>query len=297
VIPIQEYQTGLVLFMATRTRDYVDHDATVRTCGFRQYGPRTLQTLLSGEVTYLRKDRSQFQCALVCAALTLLALRCGIAYFHGNLDFYWGVLAVFAWIALLSWAAYFTEQRITRKNVASLAHLLKRHETLESVGALIDAMEAGGCAAPALVALLPRLRRQDAALLDSRRRSALYRVLRSYNSELILAILKAFEQVGDDEAIPHVKRLTACPIWIADSEQIKAAACGCLRILCATEGAWKSRRLLLRSARAPTAAAKVLLRPTQKPANVPANQLLRAVHKPFAETREEFTTRERQVAP
>ena len=295
MIRVHENHAGLVLFLGPRTRRYILQDMTEKTWCFRGYSPQKLQAMLACEVAGLRRDRRQFWCALACAALTLLALRCGIAYYHGNVEFISGLLCVFAWFGLTAWLTYSTEQRITRQLVMKLVRLLQRHDVPESAGALIDAMETGDGATPALVALLPRLRRQDAFLLNGRRRAILYREMRGYNSKLILAILQAFEQVGDDRAIPHVKRLTACPVWLADSERIEADADRCLRILCATAGEWKSRRLLLRTASAPAQIATGLVCPAQAPANVPSGQLLRAVDESFRETRGDFTAIERQV--
>lgn len=59
----------------------------------------------------------------------------------------------------------------------------------------------------ALIRLLPRLQAQDASLLSSAQRACLNRALEGGNTGLTLAILKAWEQVGDADALPIVERL------------------------------------------------------------------------------------------
>ena len=59
----------------------------------------------------------------------------------------------------------------------------------------------------ALIRLLPRLQASDAALLDLEPRACLNKALQGKNEELMVAILRAYEQVGDETALPYVEAL------------------------------------------------------------------------------------------
>src|SRR5258708_6240713 len=108
--PFDEYLTGRVLFQAARDRRYIPHDVIDKTGLFSGYGPKALQKLLADTAAGLRQDRRQFRYAVACTGLALLALRGGIAYYHGDLEFVAGVLFLVAWVGLIAWVAYVSEQ-------------------------------------------------------------------------------------------------------------------------------------------------------------------------------------------
>lgn len=111
----------------------------------------------------------------------------------------------------------------------------------------------------ALTALLPRMRASDAHLLSRQHRLILYRTLRSGEDTFVIAILKALEQIGTAEAIPHVERLARRRVWTPRQKQIKEAADACLPMLYARTS--KSGERLLRPATTSDPLEETLLRP------------------------------------
>lgn len=128
----------------------------------------------------------------------------------------------------------------------------------------------------ALIRLLPRMKASDASLLSSQQRFNLNQALRGRNVSLKLAILKAWEQVGDREAIPEVERLIHAPGEDAATTLVATAARECLPFLQQSFERRQEGEQLLRASDAGSAAPKTLLRPiTQQITTEPPDQLLR----------------------
>src|SRR5262249_30449931 len=128
----------------------------------------------------------------------------------------------------------------------------------------------------AVIAILPDLKAADAPLLKDRHRACLHRALRGSNSELILATLQALEHVGDHKAIPSVRRLIPCPVWLVYSDRIEQAARQCLLALRARNEKQRTRHTLLRAATDVATSTEILLRPAQDTGTADRQQLLRA---------------------
>ena len=93
---------------------------------------------------------------------------------------------------------------------------ISRFDDVRAIGPLAEALEFPDrdirpIVRKALIHLLPRLKASDAALLNAGQRACLNRALWGGNTELTLAILKAWEQVGDADAIPDVEQLARGP--------------------------------------------------------------------------------------
>ena len=150
-----------------------------------------------------------------------------------------------------------------------------------SAAETIQTMEAGDArtsalAAKNLIQILPQITEAEGAMLQPQHRAGLQRALRGYNASLILAILHAPESVLDPAALPNVQRLTKCPNWIAESEEIQKAA---RKALAALEADAKRRQTVqtsLRASSTPTTPAKELLRQTAFVPGAAAHGLLRA---------------------
>jgi hypothetical protein len=103
-------------------------------------------------------------------------------------------------------ARYFWSQSI--KEMAASADV-------RDIGAFIEAVDVDSAAShPALSRLLPKLSAGNCGLLqeqhcDILRKFAGSRVVRISRVPLVIAILKAYEQVGDEEDIPVVEKLAA----------------------------------------------------------------------------------------
>ncbi len=97
-----------------------------------------------------------------------------------------------------------------QQQIAAMA--LSQCDDVRAIGPLSEALEfqerdIRPLASRALIRLLPRLQASDASLLSAAQRSCLNRALTGSNVALTLAILKAWEQVGDTAAIPAVQNL------------------------------------------------------------------------------------------
>jgi hypothetical protein len=170
---------------------------------------------------------------------------------------------------------------------------LTKVDDLRCVGALVDVWNSPGridypvhiCeqARTALTRLLPRLEAGDAPLLKETQRAVLRSILTSTanaNSvkdadvDFTLAILKAFENVGDWKSAPYVKRLTGS----VTPKRIRDAASECLPYLQALAEKHKPGETLLRASSANEAAnvsPETLLRPAAPQQDVAPDTLLR----------------------
>ncbi|MCS6777209.1 MAG: hypothetical protein RMJ43_08125 [Chloroherpetonaceae bacterium] len=136
----------------------------------------------------------------------------------------------------------------------------------------------------ALPGLLRRLQASDAHLLDAHQRKILNRLLRrarqEKNTELALAVLKAYEQVGDASALPEVERLASVPDpKDARFRQVVEAARECLPYLKVRVEQERASQTLLRAsnpAHTDRAASDALLRPAQEAGATLPEELLRA---------------------
>ena len=227
--------------------------------------------------------------------LSLLALAIPIL---GLTHYSLTVLVIWTWLIFLTAgvAAADTQQ------AAALA--LVRFDDVRTVGPLVESLPfryVGAVAAQALVRLLPRLRATDAALLDPTQRARLNRALEGENTALTLAILKAYEQVGDVTALSEVQKIadvrgmkirraarrllyhgfgasTSRTNEIPNSEipRVAAAAKECLPFLRQSTERRQSDQELLRPADGNTTPSDILLRPAAPQASAdPPNQLLR----------------------
>ena len=136
----------------------------------------------------------------------------------------------------------------------------------------------------ALTLLLPLLKASDANLLTPLRRYTLNVMLgscfqphlRGVDEEFTLAILKAYEQVGDAKAIPVVERIANHNPRNDGQRRIQQAAEACLPLLRANSGEVASTQTLLRASTRQTNTPDVLLRATVAASPTRPAELLRA---------------------
>lgn len=127
----------------------------------------------------------------------------------------------------------------------------------------------------ALQVLLPRVRATDASFIASDQMNALLQIPdRPENDVLILPLLKALGQIGDERAIPVVERLMQSP-----RDEVRAAASDCLpAVTMRMQRARESATLLRASSGGPSSVAPdQLLRPASgvQADETPPDQLLR----------------------
>lgn len=171
-------------------------------------------------------------------------------------------------------------------------------DDVRAIGPLLDAGSLSGVpriretAWTALIALLPRMKSSDAALLNSRHRLILRNLLfAAYTPvDIAVAVLKAYEQIGDSRDLPVVERLATgqsphqVPQWAQDKHhrawiqdsRVREAAAACLPLLQARLGQIKDPETLLRAASRTDLPDSTLLRAAQERSEVDPQQLLRA---------------------
>lgn len=148
---------------------------------------------------------------------------------------------------------------------------------------IIDQKETRALVQGALIRLLPRLTATDSALLTSSQRERLNdvlsklatRVADSQREELCVAILKAYQQVGDESALPAVERLANNAGEVPLPSEVVVAAQECLPFLQHRAEEQRNRHTLLRGSYVAEASPDTLLRPAQEVTQDP-HQLLRA---------------------
>lgn len=139
---------------------------------------------------------------------------------------------------------------------------LAQFDDVRAVGPLVDALgfqdkDTRNVAGEALVRLLPRLQASDASLLNVEQRRLLTRALDGKNQPLSLAILKALEQVGDEQSLPTVERLAKG----LGPSALQQAARNCLPTLTMRVEHLRASAELLRAADGNMTPQGVLLRP------------------------------------
>ncbi|HLK61121.1 MAG TPA: hypothetical protein VKU00_31455 [Chthonomonadaceae bacterium] len=160
----------------------------------------------------------------------------------------------------------------------------------------------------ALLALLPQLKTSDARLLNTRQRENLHSILidpsnvveaalkmdlnrrrrartqQAYiekSRPLALALIQAYQQVGDERDLPVVQRLAEGNGVLAKDAEIRAAAQNCLPFLQANAERNRTSQMLLRAAPPPSMTSAELLRPVAALSPNDPQQLLRATDQPL----------------
>lgn len=168
-----------------------------------------------------------------------------------------------------------------------LAECINDIDDLNALPALIELLEFTSPAVrnaivSPITRLLLRVRASDAHLLGFLHRSALARSLstprtRKLPPSFILAILQAFEQIGDSQAMPAVAWLSQGKGMAADHPTVHAAAQTCLAHLQAQLSRHQAPYLLLRPSSL-AEASHALLRPVITAPDAAPYELLRAVN-------------------
>jgi HEAT repeat protein len=167
-----------------------------------------------------------------------------------------------------------------------LMRKLADYDDVAGVGALAETLEwpdrrVQDMAARALVRLLPRLRASDARLLSPTQRGCLYRVLSmrhvGRDSTLVLAILQALQQVGDEAAIPYVQRLARSTTFGPTQRKVRQAAEECLPYLRNSADMQRASQTLLRASAQENVASDALLRPAYTNTTTEPAEMVRAL--------------------
>jgi len=206
----------------------------------------------------------------------LIALQTGEYPFGATVGM-WGVYALIlaAGIAL-PWSSANTR----RTSAAALAHF----DDVRVIGPLAEILETADrptrqLVSDALIRLLPRLQSSDAHLLNEDQRECLCRILSGadwQHPELAVAVMEAFQRVGDSRALILIERLADIHARSSAQRQIRAAAASCLPALRARVVQEPARLTLLRPSSG-NSGADTLLRAAEStvPSETDVQQLLR----------------------
>ena len=260
------------------------HELLIATEALEKQGSesyRILRTLVQHDARKCREGKRALRIggALIVAA-TLVLTGWSIAS-PGIAGGAFGCLLLAIWLASPCTLSWYEEYRTYGRRLSNTVALLYRIPLPDTAAEMIEALDAGDAhtaalAAKSLTRLLPQVTEAEGALLQAKHHAALRRALRGYNSDLILAILKASSKVLNQAAIRDVRWLTNCPDWLAESEQIQAAARTSLAALTLISQREQTVQTLLRSSSPPAGPGHELLRPAEGVRSVEAHQLLRA---------------------
>ncbi len=269
-------QTKEEMTTASASMPVTNEEAEVLLASIKEKNPGDLLKLELGEVIALLRVEGQKRRR--CRALTLsfsagiMLLFLVLAAFKHNPMF----ITMYGSYSSLIVVALAASQK---QKSASIA--LARFDDVRAIGPLAEALEfrdktVTPIAAQALKRLLPRLQASDSPLLNAAQRACLNRALNGKDAELTIAILKAWEQVGDESAISPVKRLTEGIGRGARNSMVVAAAQECLPFLFQSASRQQVGSQLLRAADEIIAPFDDLLRPAMpRPSSDPTEQLLR----------------------
>jgi hypothetical protein len=258
---------------------------------FQRMGTEEFQALVAVFERENRKKPRRFWTAFViwvAAVAICIALIEGLLHWLGWKNAPLGGAAGGLSMPGLGIGAAVASTRLQRR----IAEVLLKYEDVAVVGPLAEMLDRQDAATrkmaeQTLIRLLPRLRPTDAGLLNETQRAALYRELsgrnwtssgrwrNTLNTALLVAILRALEQVGSGEALPHVERLAGGKGQAKRNLEIREAAKACLPFLQERVELERLSRTLLRPAESPEAPAAILLRPAQGVPDADPNILLR----------------------
>lgn len=242
-------------------------------------GPEALDALLAlvqQEAAKRKTKRRRILIGLTIYFVFVIGMTVLISVAKGHLDTgLFGSIGSMSGLIAAAFAVSQAQKNATRK--------LAEFEDIRIVGPLAEALEFGDknmraiITEEALIKLLPRLQASDAHLLNEDQRACLNRALKGKNTQLVLAILKAYEQVGDEKALPCVEKLAEGEGRSGKDERVQAEAIECLPHLKARIEQQRASQTLLRASDAIATPPEVLLRPAEATvSDTPPEQLLRA---------------------
>ncbi len=205
-----------------------------------------------------RRNRLIAGFALICTGGALLGLLFGST---GNPTGFIG----WYFIALVLLLSLFFATRPTLMQMRAV-HVLAGFDDARIIGPLAEALQLEDVytervAAASLKRILPRVRATEAALIDNDHRTFLYHALQSDDSDLVIAVLAALEQIGDSNALPFVEKLSERPVRTASDLQLRNAASQSIPAILASAARHDVGSTLLRPTVEPAKPEKSLLRP------------------------------------
>ncbi|HLK58398.1 MAG TPA: hypothetical protein VKU00_17655, partial [Chthonomonadaceae bacterium] len=242
-------------------REEPDHNTLARSSpikaeNYRALSPEAYEAWLARLQQQARKQNrlTRFLTALHFMGVTLYLLLF-LAHKTGWLaEMPW----ISAWIAVTYACAIFGAGAV-RSRWRETAQDLGKSADIRAIGPLIEGLNLRDdqpVAQEMLIPLLQRLQASDTSLLDQEQRHILNRFLRKKrtfswnyreNITLMHAILKAYQQVGDGEAIPYVQTLADGEGYAAWDRSLQEEAQACLIFLRQRAEQQQAQETLLRA--------------------------------------------------
>jgi hypothetical protein len=240
-------------------------------------GPAIVDALLD-----LLREEARARHRRRAAGIVILATLLGLVVWlvvwkHGR-------LSDSPWVQMIVYAIGLFAATKAQRNASTV---LTKFDDVRTVGALTEALEMGDSTVTSAVGsklteLLPRLRASDAALLNDKQRRILDRVLmRHSRPAFVLAILGAWEQIGDAKSLEPVEKLAAGRGNAFFDRRVHEAAVDCHTALKQRAQAERDAQTLLRPVYS-TDPEGTLLRPAHAPGTADPQVLLRPASNPDA---------------
>lgn len=258
-----------------------EFDLEIQAPAVQEHIPPELQALIT-EIRETREKSSHpgmrlpYLLASWCVIVPFCAFHTFVQFSEGSKIFaaLWAFLAVAGTqlyrLTLLPWQT-------------ASARRLAEYDSVKGVGLMVEVLEwpdpaSKIAATSALIRLLPRLKTSDAHLLNPDQRHILYKRLTLGNVrteyDLIIATLKALEQVGDLSAVGYVQKLSQARAVTSAQVRVVQAAQDCLPYLLKRAEANQSSQYLLRASYSEEHNPATLLRPARDDSVAP-EELLR----------------------
>lgn len=231
------------------------------------------------------KKRTEFSAALILAAIALRLLLTFLLP-HQD-DIMVGVALLYIVTIFGGMGALYYSKHQYRRGIEGLRHL----SDVNCLSALLDLLysrqDVPHDLRPPLRTMLNQVQASDGFRLNAGHRRKLYAMLgpdKAFwmirnDNDLKLAILRALEQIGDNEAIPHVERLRTQ----SQDAEVREAAANCLLFLRQRAEQKSVSGTLLRPSDAENAAPETLLRASISRPEDASDRLLRSTIAPDAE--------------
>ncbi len=191
----------------------------------------------------------------------------------------WGAFS--DWSSFLSFTGVLGGTGLVTQSHKNAVSKLVEFNDIRIVGPLLEARDRNDASVQevserTLIRLLPRLTASDSPLFNAEQLACMNRALKSKNSEFVVAVLKALEQVGDDTHLEQVERLAHQRTGNPFQERMRDSAIACLPYLRErAENAIMAKTLLRASAA--DMSPDMLLRPAGYIPDANPNELLRPI--------------------
>ncbi len=279
-------ETANALPQITQTESLLEEEEVVEA----EFDQVAVTKLLTTTQAKIRQRKRKFVTTFILLELVMMVYGGLIIALSntGNLSAMFAIMIGFAITTILGLIGFlWTLMHPLEFDVEQLV----REGGVQAIGSLIDAMHSG--VSPrryrtiftALSQLLPQLKASDTHLLTPAYRRRLNGLLsmerydytlNKDSLEFKLAILKAYEQVGDLSSLSVIEKLAKMRGWSKRACVLREAAQECLPHLRDRAADMTLTQTLLRGSQSEPAEKDALLRPAIENAATPAQELLRA---------------------